>query len=233
MFVTWPSTTGCPRCCTDCQSTLKIPSQPAMRGCTSAPALGPATLSMMISDPTIVSVRIIAQRPPCTMMPDRGGECRTPNLAGTPPRTLPACVFEQPYTVPSSSQRPRRSRGNGWSWRRPGRGASHEAGPSRHTCDPARIADRLLGAAVERPHANDLRCGSLTHGLPGTWVRGPQRPGRGAVVAGTPIATPKSMARALWKGAISFGLVTIPVDLFSAIEAREELSFNLLHAKDG
>jgi DNA end-binding protein Ku len=39
--------------------------------------------------------------------------------------------------------------------------------------------------------------------------------------------------RALWKGSISFGLVTIPIGLFSAIEAREELSFNLLHARDG
>jgi DNA end-binding protein Ku len=41
------------------------------------------------------------------------------------------------------------------------------------------------------------------------------------------------MARALWKGTISFGLVTIPIGLVSAIEARESLAFNLLHKKDG
>ena len=41
------------------------------------------------------------------------------------------------------------------------------------------------------------------------------------------------MARALWKGSISFGLVTVPIGLVSAIEAREELVFNLLHKKDG
>jgi DNA end-binding protein Ku len=41
------------------------------------------------------------------------------------------------------------------------------------------------------------------------------------------------MARPLWKGSISFGLVTIPVGLLSAVEAREELAFNLLHDKDG
>lgn len=41
------------------------------------------------------------------------------------------------------------------------------------------------------------------------------------------------MARALWKGSISFGLVTVPIGLVSAIEAREELAFNLLHKKDG
>lgn len=41
------------------------------------------------------------------------------------------------------------------------------------------------------------------------------------------------MARALWTGAISFGLVTIPVRLHSAVERREELSFHFLHKKDG
>lgn len=37
--------------------------------------------------------------------------------------------------------------------------------------------------------------------------------------------------RALWKGAITFGLVTIPVSLFPATR-REELKFRLLRAKD-
>jgi DNA end-binding protein Ku len=41
------------------------------------------------------------------------------------------------------------------------------------------------------------------------------------------------MARPLWNGAISFGLVTVPVSLHSAVEARETLAFNLLHKKDG
>jgi Ku protein len=40
------------------------------------------------------------------------------------------------------------------------------------------------------------------------------------------------MARPLWKGSISFGLVTVPIGLVSAIEAREELAFNLLHKED-
>jgi len=39
--------------------------------------------------------------------------------------------------------------------------------------------------------------------------------------------------RALWKGSISFGLVTIPINLVSATETRETLAFNLLHRKDG
>ncbi|HVF58479.1 MAG TPA: Ku protein [Thermoanaerobaculia bacterium] len=38
------------------------------------------------------------------------------------------------------------------------------------------------------------------------------------------------MARAIWKGSISFGLVNIPVGLYSA-EKREELSFDLLEKK--
>jgi len=40
------------------------------------------------------------------------------------------------------------------------------------------------------------------------------------------------MARSIWKGAVSFGLVTVPVALYPATERREELRFRLLHAKD-
>jgi DNA end-binding protein Ku len=40
------------------------------------------------------------------------------------------------------------------------------------------------------------------------------------------------MPRPIWKGAISFGLVTIPVGLYSAVESRGELHFRQLHAKD-
>lgn len=36
----------------------------------------------------------------------------------------------------------------------------------------------------------------------------------------------------MWKGFVSFGLVTIPVRLYSAIERAEEIRFHLLHAKD-
>jgi DNA end-binding protein Ku len=40
------------------------------------------------------------------------------------------------------------------------------------------------------------------------------------------------MPRPIWKGAISFGLVTIPVNLYSAVERSETLSFHLLHKKE-
>jgi len=40
------------------------------------------------------------------------------------------------------------------------------------------------------------------------------------------------MPRAIWKGAISFGLVTVPVGLYTATERATELHFRLLHAKD-
>jgi len=39
------------------------------------------------------------------------------------------------------------------------------------------------------------------------------------------------MARAMWKGAIQFGLVTIPVKLYLATESKG-ISFNMLHEKD-
>src|SRR5207253_10481664 len=39
------------------------------------------------------------------------------------------------------------------------------------------------------------------------------------------------MARAIWKGSISFGLVNIPIALYSATR-REELKFRLLRESD-
>src|SRR5271154_1268976 len=39
------------------------------------------------------------------------------------------------------------------------------------------------------------------------------------------------MAHAIWSGAISFGLVTIPVKLFSAVRSND-LRFNFLHRAD-
>src|SRR5437667_7710 len=39
------------------------------------------------------------------------------------------------------------------------------------------------------------------------------------------------MARSLWKGAISFGLVNVPVELFPA-EARKEFQFSMLDKRD-
>ena len=40
------------------------------------------------------------------------------------------------------------------------------------------------------------------------------------------------MPRALWKGAVSFGMVTIPIRLYTATEEKD-ISFNMLHKKDG
>ncbi len=37
------------------------------------------------------------------------------------------------------------------------------------------------------------------------------------------------MARSMWRGAVQFGLVTIPVKLYLATEAKAGLSFNMLH----
>ena len=39
------------------------------------------------------------------------------------------------------------------------------------------------------------------------------------------------MAASVWKGHLTFGLVTIPVRLFSAARS-ETISFNLLHKED-
>ena len=38
--------------------------------------------------------------------------------------------------------------------------------------------------------------------------------------------------RPIWNGSISFGLVNIPVRMFSAVETREGINFDMLHKKD-
>ena len=40
------------------------------------------------------------------------------------------------------------------------------------------------------------------------------------------------MARSIWRGAISFGLVNVPVKLYSAV-SKKTVQFNQLHGKDG
>src|ERR671922_2039984 len=40
------------------------------------------------------------------------------------------------------------------------------------------------------------------------------------------------MARSIWRGAISFGLVNVPVKLYSAV-SKKNVQFNQLHEKDG
>ena len=38
--------------------------------------------------------------------------------------------------------------------------------------------------------------------------------------------------RSIWKGAISFLLVSIPVKVYNAIETSEKIQFNQLHGDD-
>ena len=40
------------------------------------------------------------------------------------------------------------------------------------------------------------------------------------------------MARGLWKGAISFGLVNVPVELFAAEKKSSELDLTMLDKRD-
>jgi DNA end-binding protein Ku len=49
---------------------------------------------------------------------------------------------------------------------------------------------------------------------------------------GTDPATEEGRMRAIWKGAVSFGLVSVPVKLYSATESHD-ISFRQVHAKDG
>src|SRR5215217_2033125 len=38
--------------------------------------------------------------------------------------------------------------------------------------------------------------------------------------------------RSIWKGSISFGLVTIPIAVYPATSSREKISFNMLRKRD-
>src|SRR5690606_22481328 len=49
---------------------------------------------------------------------------------------------------------------------------------------------------------------------------------------GRPIEGGDAMARAIWSGAVSFGLVSIPVKLYNAA-SRKSVSFNQLDARTG
>jgi DNA end-binding protein Ku len=69
------------------------------------------------------------------------------------------------------------------------------------------------------PHRRQPACGWF----PGAWELPRQPRGIGIMSA--------EHSRPHWKGAISFGLVSIPVSLFSAVR-REELKFHLLRASD-
>ena len=66
-------------------------------------------------------------------------------------------------------------------------------------------------------------------------VRYGDRPGSGgpglAPVASGASTRFRAVARAMWKGAIQFGLVTIPVKLYLATESKG-ISFNMLHKDD-
>jgi Ku70/Ku80-like protein len=45
-------------------------------------------------------------------------------------------------------------------------------------------------------------------------------------------AIPIAMPRALWTGTISFGLVSVPVRMYSAVQ-EQDLHFHFVHEKDG
>jgi DNA end-binding protein Ku len=57
-------------------------------------------------------------------------------------------------------------------------------------------------------------------------VAGPEIP------FGAPASEEPPVPRAMWKGAIQFGLVTIPVKLYVATESSYQIRFNMLHETD-
>src|SRR5204862_48130 len=63
----------------------------------------------------------------------------------------------------------------------------------------------------------------------------PRQGGRARRRPGAPPGGPRAlaaMARGLWKGAISFGLVNVPVELFSAQKRSAEIDLTMLDKRD-
>src|SRR6266550_8664455 len=97
-------------------------------------------------------------------------------------------------------------------------------------------------ARLHRLRRGDRGPGSPRHApprrIPIYWLTGPSRVGvpgytdRSRSVRGSPDPGGDTMPRAMWKGAISFGLVTIPVAVYPATEEKT-LRFNQLHDEDG
>src|SRR5437773_985249 len=51
-------------------------------------------------------------------------------------------------------------------------------------------------------------------------------------LASSALTTTSLMARSIWKGAIAFGLVNIPIEVHTAVRSEDRISFRMLHKKD-
>src|SRR5262245_17522465 len=88
--------------------------------------------------------------------------------------------------------------------------------------NPCFVCARRVGAAGCAPTG---RAGASLRAGIAPWARAWSTEER------RPRYTP-AMARAIWKGSISFGLVTIPVSLYPSGESAEEIRFRQLHRTD-
>src|SRR5687767_10272928 len=88
--------------------------------------------------------------------------------------------------------------------------------------NPQPIVHSLLVARLLRRCAFALRFRHLRR-FSGTII---------VAVPRSPLALKRKMPRSIWKGAITFGLVNIPVEVHSAVSSSDRISFRLLHKKD-
>src|SRR5262245_20922211 len=115
------------------------------------------------------------------------------------------------------------------------------AHPRRHRCGRTRTR-RSAGCDRVRSGSGGWRWmawrqgkrADSTHGREPLWAPVLQQ-GRNVPLPGPPDARDHHhmAARSFAQVTISFGLVSIPVDVYSAEIASSRLSFNLLHARDG
>src|SRR3954447_14244026 len=82
----------------------------------------------------------------------------------------------------------------------------------------------VRAGAGEKTTGGETPCSSST-GPRACWIR------RGRRFSSAEAGQKQAMPRAIWSGAISFGLVNVPVQMFSAI-SEHKLHFRLVHEKD-
>ena len=115
--------------------------------------------------------------------------------------------------------------------------AARARGPARSTAAsrpraPMFVEPELV-ARVEFREWTQTRhpAGALVQGPAARTRWTPQVPARGSRVSGPAGYLRRAMPRAIWSGAISFGLVNIPVKLYSAV-SRKTVRFHQLDGKD-
>src|SRR6476620_8086017 len=197
----------------------------------SAQAASATSHFLTVIHPLLSAPRRGAARPSEANARRRPSRSRPPvgeGQRGSPSRGSGAYISEEECspTCLARKRRACRRRSARGSTRRPRcirRGGSWRRWPATRSARP-RLAAPARAGAHETTGGGETPCSSSTRSRT-CWIR------RGRRFSSAAAGQKQAMARAIWSGAISFGLVNVPVQMFSAI-AEHRLHFRLVHDKD-